>query len=746
MNNNYTVRYFEQDGQKRTQLPNVDAFEESLEGYGADELKNALGDLREKWESGEERAAFDSVLGQLESQLDKVNTSKDMDKVLCGLRSEKERINAEISRALDALPKDMDENMRKEIGQLLSDGNDSSPAIPPAPEIPETQWTPNQRKKITKLNASIRAAWRMSRRDSGLTKKTAQNVYKAYHAARLTMAHSWSSVPLEAWNYLWEVFSAEEPINVNRLAHVSLLARDMSEAKVILSPSQQLLTIEAVFVDGWESKAIENWRRCMSSLGDDGSEIFKEFWELGVRMYCRLGDLPQAEHAVSRLLERRSDPHILLPLIRACSEEQSAESRDRAWSVYRVMRELLGPDMNLSDYDQVVSSFLTTGQTENALYAFVDMMSDGRIDLKHGNHKRLPSVVANKFFLGKWLKRLIGAGDLDGAHEVVVFMRKRGVSAAPIQLNGLVGAWQRSGSAADLAKADELAWNMIESRINFVRARKERKRGTLRVSGQAGPEPFPRATLETFSLLAENYRVRQLREPLEQLWQAFREAEMRADAFMINQLLESSIQAGQWKEALSLYHYYVTEKGVAPDPYTFSALWKTLGVNRLLALAPDSHGAEVAATRRLFAETVNHKDVFMPEGMDGQLARKILHSFRRLPDHAGLLLALTALKDIFKFLPPESLVLEMVLGTTKLSWSTASQRRFLMAAKRDIDRCLEDWAGGDATKLEGDSRGEALYEYLRKKYWPMLDGLAVDQRAFLADAASQMGVCEVSSL
>lgn len=738
----FSVRFFEQDEGKRKELPDEEAFGESLSKLDASELKDALWDLKAGLGTQEEKDAFKDVLSEVGGGWNTMRTADDLEKMITKLHAYTDSIDAEIQETGADLPKHVLDELNLDMPELpfmgeevMSTGGSRSSI----PQISEGPWTPNQRKKISRLNLILSRVFKESHRDTGLTKKSVQAVYKAYHSARLALAHGWGNVPLDVWDFLWQVFSAEESINANRFSHVSLLARDMSEAKVTLSPPQQLLTIEAVFVDGWEAKAIDNWKRCIATLGQESAETFQDFWELGVRMHCRAGDMEQAERAVNRLLQRNMSPRILMPLIRACCEQDTGESRDRAWAAYRQMRELLGRDMKLSDYDQVVSYFLTTNQVENALYAFVDMMSDGQIDLKR--QKYMPSVIANKFFLGKWLKRLIGAGDLDGALSVVEFMRQKGVEAAPIHLNGLIGAWQRSGGADDLEKADVLAWEMIEARVKFVRARKEHRgsKVAFRTSDMAS---LPRATLETFSLLAENYRLRDLHSRLEALWDAFHDAEISPDAFMINQLLESHIQAGQPKEAMALYHSLVTGRGVAPDPYTFSALWKTLAVNRLHVVPSNAMDGEIEATRALFKETVKFKSIFSPDGMDGQLARKILHTFRRLKDNAGFLVALTALKDLFGFLPPETLAMEMVLGTTKLSWDTPPQRRRLMIAKREMDRELLAWAEGDADKLEGENRGAALYEYLQKKYWPQL-GAEADKRKALVGVAKEMGVYEL---
>ncbi|KAF4449632.1 hypothetical protein F53441_7104 [Fusarium austroafricanum] len=735
-NKPFSVRFFEQNKNERAELSGEDAFGASFDEVDMSGLKDALLEIKDDIGGKDEKDAFEDVVGQLGTAWKKMKTADDLERIIAKLDAYTAAIDEELDKTGADLPREVLEKLDSELPGLPGLGTLGSRIT--LPQIPERPWTINQRKKVTRLNTVLSKAARDHRRGIKLTAKTVQGVFKAYHSARLSLAHGWSHVPLEVWDLLWKVFSTEESVNIHRLSHIALLARDMSEAKITLSPAQQLLTIEAVFVDGWESKAIENWKRCMGTLGNENSETFQEFWELGVRMYCRTGELEQAQRAINKLIQRQSDPRILMPLIRTWSELGTEEGQEKAWVVYRQLRELLGGDMKLADYDQVISYFLTTHQTENALYAFVDMMSDGKTDLK--KQKYMPSVVANKFFFGKWLKRLIGAGDLNGAHSVVEFMGKKGIEPAPIQLNGLIAAWQRAGGTEDLEKADEMAWGMIDARIEFVKARGNDTDSQDKFPKKDDTIPLPRATLETFSLLAENYRLRDLHDRLLMLWEAFREAEMKADSFVINQLLESYIQAGQSKEALDLYQTLVVEKGVEPDPYTFSALWKTLAINRLHVSSghvPD----QIEPTRAMFAETVKFIHVFQPDGMDGQLARKILHTFRRIKDNTGLVVALATLRDTFGFLPPETLVLELILETTKLSWDSPTHRRRLMNAKRNLDRGLLTWAEGDASRLDGDRRGEALFEYLQKLYWPS-EGDDTYKRKLFKEVAEQMGVYE----
>ncbi|KJZ72653.1 hypothetical protein HIM_08012 [Hirsutella minnesotensis 3608] len=679
-NADFSVRYFEQNGETRTELSEEQAAGESLAKFDGSELKQALFSIKDALATQEDKEAFQAVMREMGGAMDGPVSANDIEKMMARMQAYTQSLDAELEEAAADLPQQLVDELQQELSRISFDesleNTDTQSPTPsfPCPQIPEKPWTLNQRKKISRLNMALVRVAREQRSRSGLTAKGISQLYRAYHTARLALARAWSNVPVEVWDLLWDIFSADESVNTHRLSHVSVLARDMSEAKVTLNPAQQILTIEAMFVDGWETKAIESWKRCVGTLGDDGSNVFQDFWELGVRMYCRVGDVDQAERAINRLLARQLDPRILIPLIRTFAEQSMPQSQEKAWAAYRRMRDMLGKDMKLSDYDQVVSCFLTANQTENALYAFVDMMSDGKMDLKR--QKYLPSVVANKFFLGKWLKRLIGAGDLDGALTVVEFMRKKGVNASPIHLNGLIGAWQRSGGALNLERADKLAWDMIESRIRFVRDRRVAKDNSD-ADATSSADSWPTATLETFSIMADNYRLRDLHDNMEALWAAFREAEISPDAFMMNQLLESHINAGRAKEAPDLYRSLVREQRVTPDPFTFSALWKTLAVNRLVKLPPEMRETEIAATRRLFEETVRFRHVFAQAGMDIQLARKILHTFRLLKDNDGFLVALTALRSVFAFLPPELLTLELLLGTSKLSWDTPAQRKRL---------------------------------------------------------------------
>ncbi|KAF5572275.1 hypothetical protein FPANT_13220, partial [Fusarium pseudoanthophilum] len=266
-NESFSVRFFEQDNNKRTELSGEEAFGASLNEVDTSGLKEALLEIKDDIGGKDEKEAFQDVVDQLGPEWQNMKTADDLERIIAKLDAYTAAIDEEIDKTGADLPKELLERLDSELPGLPGFGSLGSRIM--LPQIPEKPWTINQRKKIARLNTALSKASRDHRRDVKLTAKTVQGVFKAYHSARLSLAHGWSHVPLEVWNLLWQIFSADESVNIHRLSHIALLSRDMSDANVTLSPAQQLLTIEAVFVDGWESKAIENWRRCLSTLGNE---------------------------------------------------------------------------------------------------------------------------------------------------------------------------------------------------------------------------------------------------------------------------------------------------------------------------------------------------------------------------------------------------------------------------------------------------------------------------------------------
>ncbi|KAF3762402.1 hypothetical protein M406DRAFT_237071, partial [Cryphonectria parasitica EP155] len=421
-----------------------------------------------------------------------------------------------------------------------------------------------------------------------------------------------------------------------------------------------------------------------SSEGKD-SAVGIPYFELGVRMWSATGDIERAERTSRALLQRSSpatpaDSRVLLHLIRAyCAKPATAE---RGFLLYRRMRDLaakLEKPMDIEDYDEVIALFLSNGHTDFAMYAFTDMMFAGTVNL-YGKSK-LPNELRNSFFFGKWLKRLIGAGDLAGAYEVLTYMQKNGVMAASVQVNGFIGALLRTGDAANRQKAERLAWSMVRSRKNFVDLRKRHAMlewptklvdGRPSRSDHEGPEldytMVPRATVETFVILAENYRERSLFGRLEELFVAYQECAMGGDAMMMNELIASAVAQGRGDKARELYSLMVHEHDILPNADTFAILFRSLPVNQLPgpSLQPAVREQAARQARDVFRDMLASSWVFSGHyrarrgSLSENQVKLILHSFRKANDWPGLLAALQGLRDVLRFDISRALALEML--------------------------------------------------------------------------------------
>ncbi|KAL8387669.1 hypothetical protein RB595_009751 [Gaeumannomyces hyphopodioides] len=609
---------------------------------------------------------------------------------------------------------------------------------------------------IIQLNWHLkRAAKRLAQ--GKIRRKNIHDTWKLYSLARPLLQNSWQRIPPKIWQLLWRLLSWDGPENTNRMGRVYQLGKDMRAAGVPIDDTSQVLLIEATFVEGPRKEALEAWKR-FSLLPEHSSELREEYLKLGVRMHSMQGDLERAGRALDKLLETplRSDPRFMLTFIRACAQDKTR--LDKAWETYRLMRGLLGTDIKIEDYDEVVASFLLLKQTELAFKVFVDMMFSGTIDL-HGKTK-LPSAVGSHFFMGKWLKRLIGAGNLDGALEVLKFMQTKGILAAKVQVNGLIGAWLRSGLAENIEKADKLAWAMVRSRLAFVELRRrealvdwpirllQTPNKTEDLPDALGLTFVPQASLETFSLMAENYKERRLHSKLEGLWVAFQKCEMSTDAFMMNQLLESYNQEGLGVKAREVYKALTEEHALTPDAYTFFALYRSLEINLRYwgSVTDETMREEVQICRELFRDMVGSSWAFEAEEVQQALMRIVLHSFRKCGDNVGVIVSLRAMRDVFDRLPGHAISMEMLAENPDVAQS--KKKLFEVSRKVQAAYDISLKGGGDATptrrELSQQEGAEILVRMVEEYYLQKIGPTSDEELELMYQTAIlEMGLADV---
>lgn len=736
---NFTVNYFQENGGRLRQLADVDEFNEALNdpsGTMKGELESLTRDV------GHVKSLYD-LLGRAGSD---------------ERTSNPEAIKIEIKKALES-----NKILGADAIDALDDLSQTAQGEPTGPIniniqiVEKGKWPVKHREKVIRLNNHLQLAARQL--DRGNVTKEGLALWKYYYGARLALASQWEAVPPATWEVLWDVFSIESPKNPNRWHHLHILAKDMNQAGVKLLPGRQLMAIEATFLEGWHKEALGNHKRSVTTLGQD-PETFVDFWQLGLRMHCHMGDLERAHRVADIILGApyQYDARFLFPLIRAYAHK--AETADKAYDLYQIVRLTLDRAMTIEDYDIIISSFLAAQQSEKALWIFVEMMTDGRVNLR--NLDKLPPSVANEFFIGKWLKRLIGVGDFEGARNALLHMKERGVMPRPMVVNVLVGSWLRTGVADDIAKAEELAWAMINSRLQFVKTRSEARKLQAVVPQQPGQKivyrqsgaGWPKATLETFSLLAENYKDRGVISKMKELWEAFKYAEMGADTFFMNQLLFSLLRGGRGAEVANLYHA-MTEQfkhdKLQPDSWTFLALWQALPINRLQTTKPNEIAQGLVESKQLFAEMVSFASQFQSEdkGINFQLARTIMHTFRQLKDPVTMLVAYRGLRQVFNLVDPGSMVLEMIVGTMNLEKASGNpkMRNQIITATQHTEQYLSqrrqemvaDGELGKKEEMSNDVRTAEMADFLEMHLEAELNNMENAEEQF-KEVASQMGV------
>lgn len=526
-------------------------------------------------------------------------------------------------------------------------------------------------------------------------------------------------VPHRTWHALWNRLSEEGPHNLDRMGHIKYLGEDMRKANVPLHPREHLLLIEALFIDDDKNIAYKEWEEMQQYAADrlgyhldsthhhtDKRWFQTAYWELGIRMYSLDGRPEQGFEAAVALFKITRDPaayRALLPIMSAFLAENSCQ---RAWGLYVEMRLRLGSRITMEDYDNIISVFFEASQPYLALGVFKDMMLTGDQSLadrdsvapyRDGVRSAAPlSIVAvterdwqgpellaslparfnNKFFFGKWIKKLIGEGELDLAKKVFDLMQDRGIVPSPIHLNGLIGAWFRDGRESYNQLAEETAWKMIRSRTEFVLDRDTwnglnlpvRTVGSKDLQSTRSLSMVPHATIETFSILLEQYRRRQRQDLTDDLFAALRKAQVRANTGFLNELLLSDSRAQRPNWAWETYEHLTSRREVTPDIETFKILWhmmKKTADRRMADRLP--HSLKFPDCRQLFANMME----FLPKTrlrlkIPAELYEEIILSFSIRQDQVGTAVALRALRVRFNALPTPDTVKMVIYQLSRI--------------------------------------------------------------------------------
>ncbi|RDW67714.1 hypothetical protein BP6252_09110 [Coleophoma cylindrospora] len=577
----------------------------------------------------------------------------------------------------------------------------------------EDQQVHDYTPKIATFNEHLHRVWKdFPKVLEGASEKDiavkCSKLWRSYVLCRRGLLTAPKDVPGDVWWVLWEVFSSEAKWNTDRLPHIKILAEDISTAGQALPDSASLLYVEALFVSGDQENAIQLWEMAEDPY-DERSMEFKKYWTLGAQMLAKNGQIDRAMEVAEILLGNTSEPEnarILLPIIWASLNSEVEYAVQKAWALYVRFRVIMGPLLTMDDYDSVISGLLNANQGDLALRVFSDMMLTGSQfelqqdstaqyqnvlggkNLKNFRIKRteltwedskalatLPKQFNNKYFFGKWMKKLIGDGELDLAHKVLHIMFQRGIRPDAKYINGLIGAWLRSGTKQDEQLAENLAWRMIDARLQFVKQRQGRQqfegpvRAVVSVPDKKDHKTIlgvmPNATIETFGLLVENYSRRVENTRVLEIYETLERAQIPANTFFLNQLLGVEIRSHNRFWAWENYTRLVQENGVRPDFDTFRCLWHLMQKQSDPALTRGNKN--FTTCRMLFAEMIRCAPILRAqEEMPRELYGTILLSFGLGDDQIGTAIALRALQSHFDMYPTPETARSVILQLSRV--------------------------------------------------------------------------------
>ncbi len=512
----------------------------------------------------------------------------------------------------------------------------------------------------------------------------------------------------------------------------------MTDASVPLQNWQRLFYIQAIFTEGESDIAIKHWERLEGTLGRN-NDTSTDYWKLGASMYTRHGELKKALGAADVLIQHTNDPaefRVLIPIMEAFLASNEDRKKQRAWALYVRLKLGLGPQMEMKDYDAVASMFFKANSPDLALGVFRDMMLTGDASAKQYDSAaryangpaiqsdldlisiadkevnwddprilaKLPANFNNKFFFGKWIKKLIGEGELDASIKVFNLMNDRGISPDAKYVNGLIGAWLRTGKARNHTLAEDTAWMMIQERLKVVENRRTRSVLSYPLRGVDWDDKpatkllshHPQATIETFTLLIEDYRRRQKHDRMRDLLKTLEQAEIRPNTDFMNQLMRLKTEIPQ-HYAWDTYTYFTQTQGVQPDFDTYGQLWfltkRVVDPNLNPAQYPKivKEIPNTDVPRLLFAEMAKWAPKLTSKGrrLPRELYDMIILSFSLAQDQPGTAVALRALQRHFKMFPNEDTVRTIVyqlartgLENKKNEYGRSVRRRVRFSVKK----------------------------------------------------------------
>ena len=580
-------------------------------------------------------------------------------------------------------------------------------------ELPKDQST-----YLRNLNDMIYQA--SSKLPSPLGKRDVRKkLWQAYARCKAFLPPFLHLIPDRAWQVLFA--SQEIGLSSGRphWAQIVTLTEDKLKAEKELNKSERMLYLWALRNEGRQDEAISQWQELKTHQEDD-EEAIDGYELLGVQLFASQGDPEKAEKISSSFLRKgpQKESRILIPIIEAWAQRGDDVGFKHAWVLYLQLKEHLGANITMDDYDNVALSFLNSGRADLGLAVFKDMMLNGQksdqgsvelnirslgfmekidpsaITVEALNKialtglTTLPKRFQNKYFFGKWISKLLSIGANDAAASVIELMYERGVRPAPKHLNGIIGAWLRSGTDRNREKAAQMAWAMVYERIDLVK--KRQKAGEIESSKEPDFQPpsipvhlrrtVAPATIETMCLLLQYYTRRSQDNNLQLVLDALSATEMEPNTYFINHLMHLDLRHGRHEAAFAKYKMMF--RWQIPNLDTFICLWDCERAH----LAVGNRQGPFPTPRKLMSVMMawiselstkanrGERQLVQQEfhkGIYDQIFRCMCHSY----DLEGAIVAAYALKEIFGYYPDHTNARMVSLQIVRMAAGEEEARR-----------------------------------------------------------------------
>ena len=583
-------------------------------------------------------------------------------------------------------------------------------------ELPKDQSTYLRNLNETIYQASSKLPSPLENRD------VRKKLWQAYARCKAFLPPFLHLIPDRAW----EVLFVSQEIGLSNgdphWAQLVTLTEDKLKAGKELNKYERMLYVWALHNEGRHEDSVFQWQGLKTQLGDD-EEATDGYELLGVQLFASEGDPEKAEKISSSFLRKgpQKESRILIPIIEAWAQRGDDLGFKHAWVLYLQLKERLGDNITMDDYDNVTLSFLNSGRADLGLAVFKDMMltgqksDQGSIELYSKSlgfmNKIDPSAITvedlnkialtglitlpkrfqNKFFFGKWISKLLSIGASDAAASVIELMYERGVRPDSKHLNGIIGAWLRSGTDRNREKAAQMAWAMVYERIDLVKKRQKADKDETPNVPDFQPPSIPvhlrrtvaPATIETMCLLLQHYTRRSQDTNVQLVLDALSATEMEPNTYFINHLMYLDLRHGRHGAAFTKYKKMFGWQ--IPNLDTFICLWDCEKAH-IDDLAVGNRREEFPNPRELMSEMMNWISLLSMKAnpSERKLVQQEFHKgiydqiFRCMcqsSDLEGAIVAAYAMKETFGYYPDEANARMVSLQVVRMSVGEEEARR-----------------------------------------------------------------------